>query len=72
MPTIDLTEAELGHLYDAVDRGICSLDDQLGDYREEPFYTDDEWAAMHADRVRWARMLGRLATAIEETANAND
>jgi hypothetical protein len=72
MPMFDMTEAELGHLYDAVDRGICSLDDQLGDDCEEQFYSDEEWAAMHADRDRWARMLGRLATAIEETANADD
>ena len=71
MPTIERTHAELGHLYDAVDRGICSLDDQLGDYREEQFYSAEDWAAIRAARDRWARMLGRLAAAIEETTNAN-
>ena len=72
MPTIEVTHAELGHLYDAADRGLCSLDDQLGDYREELLYTQDDWSRMKANRDRWARVLTILARAIEENANAND
>ena len=71
MPMIELTHAELGHLYDAVDRGICSLDDTLGDCQESQHYSEQDWSEMRISRDRWARMLGRLATAIEETADAN-
>jgi hypothetical protein len=72
MPTIELTHAQLGHLYDASERGIQDLDEQLGDYREEQFYSAADWAKMRIKRDRWARVLSLLANAIEETANAND
>lgn len=71
MPTIELTDAELGQLYDAVDRGLCSLDDQLTDRGELRFYSDRDWSKIKKDRDHWALLLGRLATAIEETASAN-
>ena len=72
MPTIEVTHAELGHLYDAADRGLCSLDDTLNDVQLQQFYSDDELSDMRENRGRWARVLTILANAIEETANAND
>jgi hypothetical protein len=72
MPTIELTDAELGHLYDAADRGICSLDDTLNDCLEQQFNSEQELANMRMQRTRWANVVARLASAIEETANAND
>jgi hypothetical protein len=72
MPAIELTHAELGHAYDAVDHGLCALDDMLSDSMRPQFYSDDEWAAMKENRDRWARVLSILADAIAETANAND
>jgi hypothetical protein len=72
MPTLDLTHAQLGHLYDAAGRGIADLDEQLGDCRAEQFYSAADWAKMHKMRDRWAKALEVLASAIEETANAND
>ena len=72
MPTLNLTHAQLGHLYDAAERGIQDLDEQMGDELELQFYSTNDVARWRKHRGYWAEVLELLGQAIEETANADD